>query len=331
MIYFNGEFIPLTQLKIEPSDRGFLLSDGLFETMRVYEGEVFCLEEHYTRLQKGADTLKIPLPLKLKELNDILSKLLQENNLTNKNATLRITLTRGAGPRGLLPPSEPKSTIMITAAPLSPAEHLSLKLHICTKTRRNEKSPLSNLKSLGYLDNILAKMEASEHKADDAIMLNTKDKVACTSAGNIFIVTHYNTVITPRIEDGILPGITREFVIEHCKKNKIPLIEKELTIENILDAKEIFITNSVLEIQPVAMVNNQPISDGKIGEITIKLKELYKQETKKTKKISIASNEKQYQNPALLVNNFDKMANTEGSSVQPIHIMPEGEKIEFKQ
>lgn len=104
MIYLNGEFISSAQFKIEPNDRGLLVSDGLFETLRVYEGKVFCLEEHYARLLKGANALKMPLPLKLDEFNNILLKLLEGNSLANKDATLRITLTRGAGPRGLLPP-----------------------------------------------------------------------------------------------------------------------------------------------------------------------------------------------------------------------------------
>ncbi len=275
MIYLNSEFIPSPQFKIESNDRGLLLGDGLFETMRIYEGKVFCIEEHYARLLKGASALKIPFPLKLEELNDILLKLLKKNDLANKDATLRITLTRGIGPRGLLPPTEPKPTVMITVAAMPHTEHPPLKLRICTNTRRNERSPLSNLKSLCYLDNILAKMEAVEHKADDAIMLNTKDKVACASTGNIFIVTHYNTVLTPRIEDGILPGITRKLIIEDCKENSIPLIEKELTVEDILDAKEVFITNSVFEIQSVAMINDKPVNDGEPGELIAKLKNLY--------------------------------------------------------
>ncbi len=327
MIYLNGEFIPSSQFKIESNDRGLLLSDGLFETMRIYEGKVFCVEEHYARLLKGASALKIPLPLKLEELNDILLNLLKENDLANKDATLRITLTRGAGPRGLLPPAEPKPTIMITVAAMPHAEHPPLNLHICANTRRNEKSPLANLKSLCYLDNILAKMEAVEHKADDAIMLNTKDKVACCSAGNIFIVTHDNTVLTPRIEDGILPGITRKLIIEDCKEINIPLIEKELTVEEVLGAKEVFITNSVLEIQPVAMINDKPVNDGKPGELIAKLKDLY---NKRIKKNSIASSEKQYQNPALLVNNFNNKTSTSNDLEQPTHTVHEGEKIALK-
>lgn len=191
----------------------------------------------------------------------------------------------------------------------------------------NERSPLSNLKSLCYSDNILAKMEEVEHKADDAIMLNTRDKIACASAGNIFIVTHENTVLTPRVEDGILPGITRKLIIEDCKENNIPLIETELAVEDILGAKEVFITNSVLEIQPVAIINDEPVNDGEPGELIPTLKDLYK---KRIKKNSIASSEKQYQNPALLVNNFNNRTSTNNGLHQPTHTVHEGEKITLK-
>ncbi len=281
MLYLNGEFVSDSQFKLEPSDRGLLLSDGLFETMRVYDGKVFCLKEHYARLLHGAGILKIPVSLKLEQVNEIILKLLKENDLSNKDATLRLTLTRGPGPRGLLPALEPKPTIMITVAPFPSVQHPPLKLHVSNITRRNERSPLSKLKTLGYLDNVLAKMDAIENKADDAIMLNTCDKVTCASAGNVFIVTHYNTIVTPRIEDGILPGITRKIVIDGCKERNIPLIEKELTVDDLMDAKEIFITNSVLEVQPVIMINNQLINDGKAGEITAKIKDIYNGKIKK--------------------------------------------------
>jgi len=280
MIYLNGEFVSESQFKIEPHDRGLLLSDGLFETMRIYDGKIFCLEEHYARLLHGSSILKIPVSLSLEQLNQIILRLLRENGLFNKNATLRITLTRGPGPRGLAPPLEPKPTIMMVVAPFPSIQHPPLKLSVSNITRRNERSPLSNLKTLGYLDNILAKMDALENKADDAIMLNTRDKVACTSAGNIFIVIHHNTVVTPRIEDGILPGITRKLIIDACKEYHIPLMEKELAVDDLINAKEIFITNSVLEVQPVAMINHQLINQGKIGEVTTKIQDILVQKIK---------------------------------------------------
>jgi branched-chain amino acid aminotransferase len=305
MIYLNGEFIPPHQFKIEANDRGLLLSDGLFETMRVYEGSVFGLEEHYNRLVSGAAVLKIPVPLKLEELNVIIAKLLETNELSQKDATLRVTLTRGAGPRGLLPPADPKPTLMVTVAPFPAAHHAPVKLHICEITRRNERSPLSRIKSLCYLDNVLAKMEAVENKADDAVLLNTRENVACASAGNIFIVTSDGTVITPRIEDGILPGITRNAVIELCKENHFSILEKSITAEDLLAAKEVFITNSVMEVQPVATINNKLVNKGEVGEVTAKIQALYAQKTKKNSQASVKEVEKHSQNPLLLVNSFN--------------------------
>jgi branched-chain amino acid aminotransferase len=286
LIFLNGKFISLNEFNIEASDRGLLLGDGLFETMRVYNGKVFGLEDHYARLVTGARVLKIPVPMTLDEMNTMILKLLEANELSQKDATLRVTLTRGSGPRGLLPPTEPKPTVMITVAPLSALHHAPVNLHICTTTRRNEWSPLSNIKSLCYLDNVLAKTEAVKNKADDAVLLNTRDNIVSASAGNIFIVTKDNTIVTPRIEDGILPGITRKFVIEICKENNIPLLERAVTTEDLLSAKEIFITNSIVEIQPVASVNRQLVNKGEMGEITARIHDYYSQKTKKNSIIS---------------------------------------------
>ena len=281
MLYLNGEFIPANQFKIESSDRGFLLSDGLFETMRVYNGKVFGLEDHYARFVIGAAALKMPVPVKLEEVNAIILKLLEANGLSQKDATLRITLTRGSGPRGLLPPASPKQTVLVTVAPLPVSQHAPIKLHVSNTTRRNERSPLSNIKSLCYLDNVLAKMEAVENKADEAVLLNTRDHVASASAANIFIVTKDNKIITPRIEDGILPGITRKFVIDICKENNIPLLEQAVTVEDLLSAKEVFITNSIVEMQLVASINNQLVNKGKSGELRNKIQYYYSLKIKK--------------------------------------------------
>lgn len=315
MIFLNGKFIPSNEFKIEVSDRGFLLSDGLFETMRVYNGKVFGLEDHYARLVVGSGVLKIPVTISLDEMNIIISKLLDANELSQKDATLRITLTRGSGPRGLLPPAEPKPTVMVTVAPFPASHHAPVNLHICTTTRRNERSPLSNIKSLCYLDNILAKMEAVENKADDAILLNTRDNVASASAGNIFIVTADNTIITPRIEDGILPGITRKHVIEICRENGMTLVEREITIEDLLAAKEVFITNSIVEIQPVASINKQLVNKGEIGEITARIHGYYTQKTKKNSTISDKAVDTHSQSPLLLVNNFNNNNSAENKAL----------------
>lgn len=279
MIYLNGKFIPEEEFKIAPNDRGLLLADGIFETMRAYQGKVFCLEEHYARLCAAAAVLELPISLSLQDVKTAINELLQVNNLLTQDASLRLTLTRGPGPRGILPPLHPNPTIMIAAFPLNSLPHTPMKLHIST-IRRNEHSPTSQIKSLCYLDNILAKKEAEKNGDDEAIFLNTQGNIACTCIGNIFIVTANGAIITPPLTDGILPGITRQTVINICQENNISLSEKSIGINDLLSAAEVFITNSILEIQPVISVKKQLIGNGQIGEITKILQNHYYIRTK---------------------------------------------------
>ena len=280
MIYLNGKIVSPEEAKIEPNDRGFLLSDGLFETMRVYNGQVFCLKEHWERLKKSADYLEIALPISIDDLQKIIIKVLDKNKLSGKDASLRLTITRGTGPRGLLFPIEQKPTVMLAAFPF--LAHISKPATTyITSIRRNEFSPLSKIKSLSYLDNILARREATKNGADEGILLNTKGNVAETSAANIFIVTNDNNIITPPLTEGVLPGITRHVVIELCKELNISIAEKPITPDKLYMAKEIFLTNSLIEIQSVTQANQKIINDGNVGSITIKLQEKYKEKIKK--------------------------------------------------
>lgn len=277
MIYHNGTFLLPDEFRINPDDRGLLLGDGIFETMRVYEGRVFCLHAHYERMAHGAGILKIPVPVTAGAFETAILELIGKNGLDNKNATIRVTLTRGPGLRGLLPPANIQPTLMITATPFSAQAQKPLTLHICKQTRRNEQSPLSQIKSLCYLDNILARMEAIENHADDAILLNTKGHIASASAANIFMVSDKGVIITPTIEEGVLPGITRHTIISICKDNNIPLVEKSVTIEELNTAKEVFISNSVIEIQAVFSIDGRVIDTGEAGGITTKLQNAYQE------------------------------------------------------
>lgn len=274
MIYLNGKFVSQSDAKIESNDRGFLLSDGIFETMRVYDGEVACISDHYERLKKSAKFLDIPFSMTYQELNAIVSQLLEKCELKGKNASVRLTLTRGTGPRGLLPPENVNPTLMLTAFPLASNVVKPFKV-IVSEVRRNEFSPLSNIKSLCYLDNIIARRNAAKNGADECIMLNTKGNIACASVANVFIVTEKG-VITPPLEDGVLPGITRKMVIAICKANNIPVFEEPISEANLLKAKEVFFTNRLIEIQPVFQVNNTLINNGKVGEKTSMLQTLYR-------------------------------------------------------
>lgn len=272
MIYLNGEFVSARAFRIDSGDRGFLLGDGLFETIRVYDGRIFCLQDHLDRMIIGAGILQIPVPLTVIELATILSNLLEINGLSQSDAILRITLTRGSGLRGLLPSPNIKPSVMITAThlPVKPAQ-APITLRISQITRRNEHSPLSNIKSLCYLDNVLAKMEAVENHADDAILLNTSGHVTSVSAANIFIITHNNGVVTPPIDEGVLPGITRKIVLEICQEKNISFSEQRISPNELALAREMFITNSIIQIQPVASVDNQIINNGIMGQLTMTL------------------------------------------------------------
>lgn len=275
MIYLNGKYVSEQDAKIEHNDRGFLLSDGLFETLRCYDGVISNFSDHFERLKSSADKLKIPFTISLNELEQITYSLLEKNELIGKNASLRITLTRGTGPRGLLPPDNLKPTLMIAAFPYAHLEAKPSKV-VISNIRRNESSPLSRIKSLCYLDNILARQQALQSGADDCILLNTKGHVTCGSVSNIFIITSKG-IMTPKIEDGVLPGITRKNIINLCKANKIPVFEESIDKETLLNAKEVFFTNRLIEIQPVIQIDSQLINSGKIGATVLFLKSLYKQ------------------------------------------------------
>jgi len=274
MIYLNGKFVSHQEAALAYNDRGFLLSDGIFETMRAYDGEISCLSDHYQRLKTSAEFLGIPFSMTLDEMRDVTYKLLERCELQGKNASLRLTLTRGTGPRGLLPPEKVTPTIMISAFSFVSSILKPLKV-VISKIKRNESSPLSNIKSLCYLDNILARQDAGRKGADECVMLNTHGYVACASVANIFIVTSKG-VITPCIADGVLPGVTRKTIISICEANNIPIYEEKITEIDLIKAKEIFFTNRLIEIQPVSQVNDILINKGEIGEVTSMLQKLYK-------------------------------------------------------
>ncbi len=277
MIYLNGHFLTETEAKIDPADRGFLLADGLFETMKAYKGKIFYLEEHWQRFKKSAQFLDIDIPVSRDELEKIIDDLLLKNNLLQENASVRLTLTRGNSPRGLLPPPNLKPTILLAAFPCSACIAKPISTYIVS-IRRNEFSPLANIKSLNYLDNVLARKEAANHFADEAILLNSKGNIVEASAANIFVVTNADKIITPALSEGALPGITRQIVINLAKKLNIPLFETSITLEDIEKSREIFLTNSLIGIQVAHMLNKQAmdIQNTTVKKLKIEYNEIIK-------------------------------------------------------
>jgi branched-chain amino acid aminotransferase len=259
-IHLNGRLIEAAEARIDPADRGFLLGDGLFETLRVYGGRPFRLDAHLARLAAGAAVLGLPSPA-VDEIAAAVAATLEANELAD--ASVRITLTRGPGPRGLLPPAQVRPTLLVAAHRL-PA-FLPASMSACVVgIRRNEHSTLSHLKALAYLDNILALREASAAGYEEAILLNTAARIAGGSRSNLFLVLD-GVVTTPPPSEGVLPGIARQTVLDLSAAHGMPAREAPLLLEDLDRASEAFLTNSLLEVVPLARIQERALPPGPVA------------------------------------------------------------------
>ena len=280
IIYFNGALVPQQEARLSPFDRGFLYGYGLFETMRSYGGRVFRLDRHLARMMHSAEKLGLAPALDPVELEQAIFQTLDANKLSD--ARIRLTVSAGAGERKLVPPTSGKATIIVIA------ERLVLPSRIYEKgvraaivgLRRNSQSPLSGIKSLNYLDSLIAQSQALALGADEAIMLNEKGLVAEGSTSNVFLVIT-DKLFTPSRESGILPGITREAVLELAHATGIEAVAGDIRPSDLVHADEVFLTSSVREIVPVVMVDGKAIGSGRLGEVTRKLMAAYKELVRK--------------------------------------------------
>ncbi len=238
------------------TDRGLLLGDGLFETMAVCRGRVCDLDAHLARLASGLAVLGFARSVDIPQLRAGIAHYLTSEAASS--AVLRITVTRGAGPRGLAPPETPCPMILMTLSPLPPARKTPLSLHIATVTRRNEQSPLSRIKALPYLDNVLALSEARAQGADDALMLNTRGTIACASVANVFVIRD-GRLETPPVSDGALPGIMRALVLSMAKQAGLAPAEISLEVSGLAGADHVFLTNSVSCLTEAEQCNGAPL------------------------------------------------------------------------
>lgn len=252
-IYINGDFFAEEEARVSVFDRGFLYGDGLFETMRAYNGTIFRLEDHMKRLVAAADRMSIPLDQA--EAEHALYETLRQNQLGD--AILRLTITRGQGSWGLDFPAETHTTMVVFARPFSgyPGQDEGISIVIAETRKTPDDSLDSSLKSLNFLNNIFARQEASSRGHKEAIMLNYDGFVAEGSVSNIFWVTE-NILYTPALDVGILPGVTRKVVLELADKESIPYEEGYYKPETLLSADEVFLTNTGYEIMPVNKIND---------------------------------------------------------------------------
>ncbi len=279
-IYISGKFVPQVDAKISVFDHGLLYGDGVFEGLRSYRGKVFRLEEHIRRLYESAKAIWLEIPMSQKEMCDAVNQSVQLNKIDD--GYIRLVVTRGAGTLGLDPNrcSNPQVIIIADAISLYPKELYEKGLEIITvSVQRNHPAALSpRIKSLNYLNNILAKIEGLQAGCIEALMLNHKGEVAECTGDNVFLVRQ-GVLQTPPLEAGILEGVTREAVIEIARAAGIEVREMPLTKHDVYIADECFLTGTAAEIIPVVKVDSRTIGAGKPGPMTRDLEQRFKKLT----------------------------------------------------
>ncbi|MDO4570302.1 MAG: branched-chain-amino-acid transaminase [Planctomycetia bacterium] len=271
-IYINGEYFDKENAKISVFDHGLLYGDGIFEGMRAYNGKVFRHEQHMDRLWKSAKAIHLTIPMTQAEMMKAVDDTLALNDL--RDAYIRLVVTRGVGTLGLDPNrcATPGVIIITDKIALYPKELYENGLEIVTaSTIRMPSSSLSpRIKSLNYLNNIMAKLEGLRAGCDEALLLNHQGEVCECTGDNIFIIRD-GKIYTPPVSAGILEGITRNAVIELAAEAGIPLFETTQTRHDVYIADECFLTGSAAELIPVVGIDGRPIGDGKPGPITKEL------------------------------------------------------------
>jgi len=273
IIYLNGRIVPRFEAKLSAFDHGFLYGYGLFETMRAYNGRIFRLDSHVTRLCCSAESIGLTHSILTthegeQSLKAACMATLEANEF--KDARIRLTVSAGEGDMTPDTGTCAKPTVLITARTLAPSPPEKYEVGFKAAVsflRRNSQSPLSRLKSVSYMENVLARMTARATGYDEAIFLNEQGYLAEGSTTNVFLVSH-GELITPCFESGVLPGITREAVLEIARTSNIKATERWVELNELIEAQEAFLTNSILELMPLVSVEGRPIGSGKPGKLT---------------------------------------------------------------
>jgi branched-chain amino acid aminotransferase len=271
-IYISGKLVPREDAKISVFDHGLLYGDGVFEGLRSYGGKVFRLQQHVERLYNSAKAIWLTIPLSPNEMGDAINDTVRANDVDD--GYIRAVVTRGAGSLGLDPNkcSNPQIIIIADAIALYPPELYEQGLEIVSvSVMRTHPAALNpRIKSLNYLNNILAKIEGLQAGCIEALMLNHKGEIAECTGDNIFLVRK-GTLYTPPIDAGILEGVTRDAVIELAQAAGIEVREVPLTKHDVYIADEVFLTGTAAEVIPVVKVDSRTIGSGKPGPMTLDL------------------------------------------------------------
>ena len=272
-VYIDGELVIRSRATVSVFDHGLLYGDGVFEGIRAYNGVVFKLKEHIDRLYESANYIRLAIPIQKAEMMGAVLETLRKNNL--RDAYIRLLVTRGVGDLGLNPTICKKPSIVVITEPTAPAQNPIAstvgKTTVISSIRRDPVDATSHeVKSLNYMNSILARWEAIEAGVDEAIMLDTRGFVSEATAENVFIVRK-GQIATPSTNSAILHGVTREKVVEIAAGLGYAVSEREITPFELINADEVFLTGTLAEIVPVIKVNGRIIGTGKVGPITARI------------------------------------------------------------
>jgi branched-chain amino acid aminotransferase len=280
-VWIDGRLVDRADAKVSVFDHGLLYGDGVFEGIRVYHGKIFECEAHLDRFYQSAKAIRLTIPMTRDAVRAAMEETVKANNFTD--CYIRLVVTRGVGTLGLSPVrcEKPSVFVITDLLELYPREMYEKGLSIITASViRNHPNAISpRVKSLNYLNNILAKLEAIDAGVPEAIMLNSEGNVAECTADNIFIVQD-GQVRTPQTSDGVLEGVTRRVMLELCGRLNIPCIEKTLQRHDLYIAAECFLTGTGAEVIPVTKIDNRVIGSGQPGPITQKLIDAFHRFTK---------------------------------------------------
>jgi branched-chain amino acid aminotransferase len=273
VVYVDGDWVPKSKATISVFDHGMLYGDGVFEGIRVYGGVIFQWKEHLDRLYASSKSVKLNIPLPPAEMTEAVTETLKRNSL--KDAYIRLVVTRGAGDLGVDPRHCKKPSVIIICEPVDPtygivAKQKGISVIISSVRRDAVDATTHEIKSLNYLNSVMAKLEAADAGAEDALMLDRNGFVSEATTTNLFIAKD-GDLLTPPSTAGILPGVTRKRIIHLAKELGYQVIEKGITPYDVTSADEAFLTGTLSEIVPLVKVKGILVGDGKVGPITRKI------------------------------------------------------------
>lgn len=271
--FLNNDYVPLKDAKVSVLDRGFIFADGIYEVIPAFSGKPFRLEHHLNRLNDNLTAIKIDNPYTPTQWQTIFTDLILKNNYSNTDCSIYLQVTRGVAKRDHVFPENSQPTIFVMLNPMPAANPDKLKKGLTVITREDIRWQYCNIKSISLLGNIILKQEAADNNADEAVLIRD-GYLTEGSSSNIFIVKG-GVIKTPIKNHQLLPGITRDLIVEIAQQHGLSCEETSITQEELFDADEVWLSSSLKEISPVCIIDNQTVADGKPGAQWRKMYQLF--------------------------------------------------------